>query len=137
MAHRAEEAGLGERVRVESAGTSGWHEGEGPDRRAMEEAGEHGVRMSHRARRFRAEDFDRFDMILAMDQENLADLQALAPDEEARAKIEYLRRYDPNGGDDLAVPDPYYGGVDGFTTTFEMIDAACRGLLAHLVAGSG
>jgi protein-tyrosine phosphatase len=137
MAHRAEEAGLADRFRIESAGTSGWHEGEGPDRRATEEAREHGVRLTHRARRFRPEDFDRFDMILAMDQENLGDLLALAPDDETRAKVELLRRYDPSGGVDLAVPDPYYGGVDGFATTFDLIDAACRGLLAHLVAGTG
>jgi protein-tyrosine phosphatase len=134
MAHKVRQAGLEDVIQVESAGTSGWHIGEPPDRRAVAEARRRGIPMTNAGKRFTRADFARYDLVLAMDAQNADDLRAIAPDAAARAKIRLLRSFapgiDPTG--DMAVPDPYFGGDDGFTTVFDMIDAACAGLLEHL-----
>jgi protein-tyrosine phosphatase len=135
MRHRIAAAGLEEEVLVESAGTGDWHVGHAPDARASAEARARGVEMTGRARQFAAGDFARLDLVLAMDAQNAADLRALAPDDDAAAKVRLLREFDPSADGDLSVPDPYYGGVDGFTEVFEMVDRACVGLLEHLRAG--
>jgi protein-tyrosine phosphatase len=135
MRHRVRERGLEDEVIVESAGTGAWHVGHPPDHRAAAEATGRGVRMEGRARQFTASDFDRCDLVLAMDAQNAADLRAIAPDDEARGKVRLLREFDPAAPAEPFVPDPYYGGPDGFATVFDMVDAACRGLLDHLVAG--
>ena len=82
----------------------------------------------------RPSDFEAFDLLLVADRENLADLRALAPDDEARAKVRLLREFDPGsrGAPGLDVPDPYYGGPDGFEDVLDLVEAACRGLLAEL-----
>jgi protein-tyrosine phosphatase len=128
------EAGMESRVLVDSAGTGAWHVGSAPDGRATAAAAEQGVTLSGQARKIAPEDFDSFDLILAMDGSNLRDLQTLAPGEEDRAKVRLLREFDPAsaGEPDLDVPDPYYGGEDGFGTVYRLIDAACRGLLAEI-----
>ncbi|MDX6555949.1 MAG: low molecular weight protein-tyrosine phosphatase [Miltoncostaeaceae bacterium] len=134
MAHKVRQAGLGDVIEVESAGTSGWHIGEPPDRRATAEARRRGIPMTNQGKRFTKADFARYDLVLAMDAQNADDLLAIAPDDAARAKVRLLRSFapgiDPSG--DMAVPDPYFGGDDGFTAVFDMIDAACAGLLEHL-----
>lgn len=131
------EAGIEDRVRIESAGTGAWHVGSAPDGRATTAAAAQGVSLTGQARKIVPEDFDRFDLILAMDGSNLLDLRALAPGEDDRAKVRLLREFDPasDGESDLDVPDPYYGGEDGFGTVFRLVDAACRGLLAEIQAG--
>jgi protein-tyrosine phosphatase len=122
-------------VEVESAGTGGWHVGEPPDERAAAAAGRRGVTLEGSARQFGPADFRRFDLLIAMDRANLRELLALAPDEEAAEKVRLLREFDPaSAGDDLDVPDPYYGGDRGFETVLDMVEAACRGLLAELRA---
>jgi protein-tyrosine phosphatase len=90
--------------------------------------------MEGAARQVRVSDFNEFDLLLAMDRENLAELRELAPDAEAEAKVHMLREYDPAsaGAPDLDVPDPYYGGPQGFETVLDQVEAACRGLLATL-----
>ena len=132
MAYHVTREGLGDRVVVDSAGTGGWHVGDPPDRRAHAEAQRRGVAMEGAARQFTHGDFARFDLILAMDRDNLGDLLRLAPDETARDKVHLLRSFDPDAAGDLDVPDPYYGGPEGFATVFDLVDAACRGLLAHV-----
>ncbi len=137
MRHLVAEAGLTDRIDIDSAGTAGWHEGDRPDRRALAEAQRRGLDLSDlRGRRFRAGDFGRFDLVLAMDHENEVDLAELAPDDAARASIALLRTFDPTAGPDadLAVPDPWYGGEDGFAAVFDMVERACRGLLDHVRA---
>ncbi len=130
------EAGMGEQVEIDSAGTGGWHVGSSPDERATAAAAARGVTLEGRARRVEPEDFERFDLILAMDGANLRDLRALAGSAEAREKVRLLREFDPDGaGPDLDVPDPYYGGEDGFGTVFAMVLAACEGLLGEIRAG--
>jgi protein-tyrosine phosphatase len=128
-----EETGLGGAIEIDSAGTAAYHVGEIPDPRSRATAEARGVRLASRARRFSASDFARFDYVLAMDADNERALARLAPSEEARAKVLRLRRFDPKS-DDLDVPDPYYGGERGFEEVFEICEAACRGLLEHLVA---
>jgi protein-tyrosine phosphatase len=128
------EAGLEDRIEVESAGMGDWHIGHPPDRRATEAARRRGVVMEGAARQVRVSDFNEFDLLLAMDRENLAELRELAPDAEAEAKVHMLREYDPAsaGAPDLDVPDPYYGGPQGFETVLDQVEAACRGLLDAL-----
>jgi len=124
--------GLDVRVLVESAGTAGYHAGELPDRRARAAAKLRGVTLESRARQFRAADFARLDYVLAMDAENERNLKRLAPDARARAKVRLLRSFDPASPPGAPVPDPYYGGDDGFEQVLDLCEAACKGLLAHL-----
>ncbi|MGW7341678.1 low molecular weight protein-tyrosine-phosphatase [Streptomyces sp. NPDC054854] len=128
------EAGLDDRVEVDSAGTGGWHEGDGADRRTVAVLEAAGYAQEHRARQFRASWFDRLDLVIALDAGHLNDLRALAPTPEAAAKIRLLRSYDPAAGpghppDAMDVPDPYYGSLDGFEECLELVEAASPGLL--------
>jgi protein-tyrosine phosphatase len=120
-------------VEVESAGTGGWHVGEPPDERAAAAAARRGVTLTGAARQVTADDFRRYDLLIAMDRGNLRELLALAPDEDAAEKVRLLREFDPaSAGGDLDVPDPYYGGDRGFETVLDMVEAACRELLDEL-----
>jgi protein-tyrosine phosphatase len=131
------DAGLDGMVVVDSAGTAGWHEGDPPDRRSQHEAKERGLDISGlRGRQVRATDFEQFDLLLAMDAENQRDLLQLAPDAAARGKVRLLREFDTVAvaAGDLEVPDPYYGGPEGFARVYDAIESACEGLLAHLTS---
>ena len=127
------EAGLEDEFEIDSAGTGGWHVGNPPDARATESARRRGITLEGAARRVTRADFEDYDLLLAADRENLAELRALAPDEESRSKARLLREFDPDseGSPDLDVPDPYYGGPDGFEEVLDLVEAACRGLLEH------
>jgi protein-tyrosine phosphatase len=115
-------------VEIESAGIGDWHLGHAPDRRASEAALRRGIALEGQARQVRVSDFDDFDLLIAMDRANQRDLLALAPDEEAAAKVRLLREWEP-GAADLDVPDPYYGDGQGFEDVLDMVQAACRALL--------
>ncbi len=117
----AEEAGID--LVLDSAGTGGWHIGNPPDPRMRSAGAEVGLSIDGAARTVEASDFERFDVILAMDASNRRDLSRLAPSDEARNRIRLYREFDPDADDDLDVPDPYYGGRDGF---FEVVDIARR-----------
>jgi low molecular weight protein-tyrosine phosphatase len=119
-------------VRVESAGTLGYHQGDPPDRRAQAAARARGVALTSRARQFAPADWKRFDYVVAMDQQNFEDLAASAPDAEARAKLWLLRAFDPTAPRGAVVPDPYHGGPDGFEQVLDLCEAACQGLVEHL-----
>ena len=123
-------------IEIDSAGTGGWHVGAPPDERATAAAGRRGVTLDGAARQVGPADFEAFDLLIAMDRRNLREMRALAPDDEAREKVRLLREFDPDsaGAPDLDVPDPYYGGDDGFETVLDLVEAACRGLLADLRA---
>ncbi len=131
------EAGLEDRIELDSAGTGGWHVGSPPDERATAAAAARGIALEGSARRVRADDFDDFDLILAMDRSNLSDLRELARSEDQREKMRLLREFDPagEGVEDLDVPDPYYGAAGGFEEVLDLVHAACRGLLEQLRAG--
>jgi protein-tyrosine phosphatase len=127
------DAGLGDRVVVDSAGTGGWNVGGPADERALETLSAHGYDGSdHRARQFDASWFDEHDLIVAMDAENLRALRRMVPpgDED---KLAMLRSFDPAATpDDLEVPDPYYGGSTGFEHVLALVEAACAGLLDYV-----
>lgn len=128
---RAVAAREGVAAEADSAGTGAWHVGEPPDRRATAAAARRGIDLStQRARQARAEDFNEFDHILAMDRSNLADLQAIAPPG-ARADLRLFLDYAPDQPV-REVPDPYYGGARGFETVLDLIEEASAGLLAEL-----
>lgn len=138
MVQLVADAGLTDRIEVDSAGTGAWHVGEPPDERATEEAARRGIRMVSRARQFHPGDFSYFHYVLAVDHRNLAELHDLAPEAALRDRAHLLRSFDPvsvaraTGPADLEVPDPYYGGPGGFAHVFDLVDAACRGLLDHI-----
>jgi protein-tyrosine phosphatase len=132
----AEEAGAAGRFEVASAGTSGWHLDEPPDARMRKVAASRGLTYTGRAQRFTRQDFERFDLILAMDKDNREDLLGMAPNAAAKAKVRLLREFDPHGGPNHPVPDPYYGGITGFEEVYQIIERSCRGLLASLKNGS-
>jgi protein-tyrosine phosphatase len=134
MRRLVSQAGLEDRVEIESAGTGGWHVGEPPDERAALAARRRGITLSGAAQQVTPDDFGRFDLLIALDRANLRELLALAPDEEAAEKVRLLREFDPAASGDLDVPDPYYGGDRGFETVLDLVEAACRGLLDELRA---
>jgi protein-tyrosine phosphatase len=125
------DAGMQQSIELDSAGTGGWHVGEPPDPRAREAALRRGISLEGAARQVHADDFERFDLILAMDRSNERELRRLAPDEPARAKVRLLREFDPasTGVEDLDVPDPYYDSRRGFEIVLDQVQAACTGLL--------
>lgn len=136
MARLVADAGLQSSIELDSAGTGGWHVGDPPDARATEAAARRGITLEGRARQVRPEDFERFDLILAMDRSNERALRPLATDENARAKVRLLREFDPAsaGLEDLDVPDPYYDDERGFDIVLDQAQAACEGLLEHVRA---
>jgi len=124
---------LEEQVSVESAGTGGWHVGEPPDRRAQAEARRRGIDISGlRGRAVHARDFKHFDYIIAMDDANLQALHQACPRGEEH-RIYRFTDFAPQLGVS-AVPDPYYGGDDGFARVYEIIEASAAGLLEALEA---
>lgn len=125
----AADAGLD--LEVDSAGTGDWHIGSPPDRRMTAAAADVGLTLGGAARQVTPEDFERFDLLLVMDRTNLADVCALAPDEASVAKVKLFRSFDPDA-DGEEVPDPYYGGLDGFAHVVEIVRAGARGVVAHL-----
>lgn len=124
MKKKLEEHGL--TGTVDSAGTASYHTGERPDSRSEEIARKNGIDISYqRARAFSRSDFDRFDLIFAMDRENYNNIMRLARNEQERSRVELiLNRLHP--GKDMEVPDPYYGGKDGFENVYRMLDASCE-----------
>jgi len=130
--------GLEERVELDSAGTGAWHIGSSPDDRARRTAARRGIELAGRARQVQPEDFESFDLVLAMDRENERLLQALARDEHERSKVRLLREFDPASvaTGDLEVPDPYYGAAGGFEEVLDLVQAACEGLLAEIRSGA-
>ncbi|HET9625050.1 MAG TPA: low molecular weight protein-tyrosine-phosphatase [Kofleriaceae bacterium] len=133
MVRLVEQAGLGDVVTIDSAGTAAYHVGELPDPRSRAAARRRGVELDHRARQFVAADLDRFDLVLAMDLQNLRSLRKLAAGR-AAPTIALLRSFDPTADADAEVPDPWPGGEAGFEDVLDQCERACAGLLAHVKA---
>jgi protein-tyrosine phosphatase len=134
--HHLSQAGLSDRVLVDSAGTAGWHVGKPADPRMRAAAARRGLELTSRARQLELGDFSRFDHILTMDDDNLEAVQKLAARASAsglnqRAEVEPLMRY-CRLHKVREVPDPYYGGNQGFEHVLDLLDDACAGLLAAL-----
>ena len=125
----AEEEGVLDRFEIDSAGMGDWHVGQAPDGRAQVAASNRGIDISSQcARQVTRGDFARFDLLLAMDRSNFAELTRLAPKSE-RHKIRYFLDFAPHAGT-KDVPDPFYGGSEGFDHALDLIEDAARGLLA-------
>ena len=117
-----------DQVSIDSAGTHGYHVGHSPDPRAIATAQDFDVDIGHlRARRVSASDFDDYDLIIAMDRSNFEDLKAIQP-RDSKASLRMMMAFHPQAQPE-DVPDPYYGGMDGFTYMCELLDAATRELL--------
>ena len=125
-----EQAGLADLVTVDSAGTGNWHQGDAPDPRSMETGRKHGIDISaQRARQITPEDFDRFDMIFAMDRSNEATMRARAPSSHHERIHLFL---DHTLGSRADVPDPYHGGADGFEDVYQLLRQGCTELVSRL-----
>jgi protein-tyrosine phosphatase len=141
------EAGLEDRFRIDSAGTSGYHAGDPPDRRTAAVAARRGVTVDGRSRKMLASDLRAFDYVLVMDAENLRAVHRLAagagPGSAAGAgpgaapEIRLFREFDPAADGDLDVPDPYYGGAGGFEEVHDLVERSARGLLDHIRQARG
>jgi protein-tyrosine phosphatase len=132
---QAEQMGLGEKYIVDSAGTAAYHIGERPDHRMREVAHKHGVLHDGKGRQVINSDFNDFELIIAMDASNMANLKKLATSENQRERLKQMREYDPDANGQLEVPDPYYGGLDGFEAVYTMIERSTLELLRRLEAG--
>ena len=135
--HILDQEGVSDRFRVDSAGTGGWHVGESPDHRSVRSAATHGVILTGHSRQIQPEDFQSFDYIVAMDQSNLSHLQRYREGVGGGAALYLLREFDPEGGPGAEVPDPYYGGPNGFEEVYEMVERSCRELLHHVLEEHG
>lgn len=128
MKHLVAEAGLQNRIYIDSAGTAGYHEGELPDDRMRQHGRRRGYDLVSRSRPVKLDDFYDFDLIIGMDDSNIDALMRKAPDVESQAKIrrmtDFSRQYDHDH-----IPDPYYGGAGGFELVLDLLEDACRGLL--------
>lgn len=132
MNHLIEEAGLSDRILCDSAGTGGYHIGAPPDGRMRTAASQRGIELRGRARQFDRSDFEEFDLILAMDKDNYHDILSLDPAGKYRHKVQlmcgYCRHFDLK-----EVPDPYYGGPEGFNRVIDLLMDACQGLLDSII----
>lgn len=123
-----DERGLADRIMVDSAGMSSYHSGDLPDQRMRVHAVRRGLNLTHRSRQVRPDDFEQFDLILAMDDRNYDHLRQLANSPEEMDKVKRIasffrqyRRFD-------CIPDPYYGGAEGFENVLDLLDDACQNI---------
>ena len=124
-----EKNGLQDMIEVDSAGTSGWHEGDLPDERMRSHGERRGYDFSSRARKFRKSDFHDFDYILVMDKQNLSNIKALATDKTQENKVHMITEFSQQYTHHDHIPDPYYGGATGFELVLDLLEDACEGLL--------
>lgn len=131
MNHLIKQAGLQEHIFCDSAGTSDYHIGSSPDRRMTAAAARRGIRLRGQARQFQLEDFDKFELIIAMDRQNYRDILAIAPTEQERQKVRLMGEFAVRQPV-LDIPDPYYGGTEGFERVIDLLLEACSNLLAAI-----
>lgn len=124
--------GLADSFEVASSGTTAYHEGQSPDRRMRAVASRHGVEMTHRSRQLRTKDLEDYDLILAMDQSNESEIRYMTDRPELLSKVRMFRFFDTKGGKHAEVPDPYYGGDEGFEKVYTIVERTARSLLSRL-----
>jgi protein-tyrosine phosphatase len=132
MNHLIEQAGLSDSIVCDSAGTGGYHIGSPPDRRMAAAASRRGITLKGQARQFQKSDFETFDLILAMDRENYQDILLLDPQGKYRDKVRLMCDFASHHRE-REVPDPYYGGPEGFNKVIDLLLDACDGLLQHVM----
>ncbi|MAY83379.1 MAG: protein-tyrosine-phosphatase [Flavobacteriales bacterium] len=126
------DAGLQDQITVDSAGTSDYHIGDPPDLRAVEKSRAYDIDISHyRGRQFEKDDFDEFDRIFAMDFSNYENILRLSRDTADSQKVEMILNLN-NPNSNMSVPDPYYGGEEGFENVYQLLDAACDRLMEQI-----
>ena len=127
LRHKAEQRGL--KLKIDSAGTGNWHAGENPDKRATNTAQKRGVDISKLiARQITTDDFDKFDMILVADAQVYNELRDFIRNENDKKKVDFIMNM-AQPGSNIGVPDPYYGGTEGFEKAYNMIEKACEAIL--------
>ncbi|MDR3061318.1 MAG: low molecular weight phosphotyrosine protein phosphatase [Dysgonamonadaceae bacterium] len=135
MKKKVKEAGLENLIEIDSAGITGYHEGELPDQRMQVHAACRGYKLTSRSRPLKYDDFFEFDLIIGMDDSNIRHLMQKAPDPESQQKIRRMTDYCRKHANDH-VPDPYYGGSNGFELVLDLLEDACDGLLEELTSYS-
>lgn len=133
MKHVVAQHGLEHEFEIDSAGLISYHEGEQADPRMRQHASARGINITSIARKIRQADFEHFDMIIGMDNDNISRLLSLAPTEKCAKKISKMSDYCTTHLAD-SVPDPYYGGADGFELVLDLLDDACNGLISNIIA---
>lgn len=131
------EAGLEDRFRIDSAGTSGYHDGEPPDARTTEVAARRGVEVRGVSRQVEGTDVERFDYLVAMDADNQREVERLVADGGASPEVRLFREFDAEADGRLEVPDPYFGGPQGFENVHDLVERSARGLLEYLTERHG
>ena len=129
MATVVDKYGLQDTIKVDSAGTSAWHEGELPDERMRSHGERRGYIFNSRARKFKRSDFDDFDYIIVMDRQNLSNVRSLATSKEQTDKVHMMTEVSRQYSLHDHIPDPYYGGASGFELVLDLLEDACEGLL--------
>jgi protein-tyrosine phosphatase len=122
---------LDQKIFVSSAGTGNWHIGSLPDKRMRQTAQSKGIKLTSRAQQFQSQDFNQFNLVLAMDHSNLARLIEIAPSNLHQDKLMLFRSFDPESNGEQDVPDPYYGGAKGFDEVYQMVKRTCPKILAY------
>ena len=123
---------LDQKIFISSAGTGNWHIGNLPDERMRQTAQSKGIKLESRAQQFQSKDFNRFNLVLAMDHSNLVRLSEIAPSTLPKNKLMLFRSFDPESTKDQDVPDPYYGGAKGFEEVYSMVKRTCPPLLDYI-----
>jgi protein-tyrosine phosphatase len=123
---------INQKIFVSSAGTGNWHIGNLPDERMRQTAQSKGIQLESRAQQFQSKDFNRFNLVLAMDHSNLVRLAEIAPSTLSPDKLMLFRSFDPKSNGDQNVPDPYYGGAKGFEEVYRMVERTCPPILAYI-----
>jgi len=126
-----EDAGLDDQIRIDSAGTIGYHTGDPADARMRQSAQNRGYQLTSRARQITAADLDEFDLILTMDEDNYHNVLALADDDAQRERVIPFCGFCVDH-ENQSVPDPYYGGDEGFETVLDLLEDGCRGVLSEV-----
>jgi protein-tyrosine phosphatase len=132
MNHLIEQSGLGDSIICDSAGTGGYHIGSPPDQRMATAAALRGIELKGQARQFQKSDFENFDLILAMDRENYQDILSLDRAGKYKEKVRLMCDFASHHRE-REVPDPYYGGTEGFNKVIDLLLDACEGLLQYVV----
>jgi protein-tyrosine phosphatase len=129
--HKVREQGLENYFYIDSAGTAAYHVGEGANSKSQATANQHGIHLPSKARKFEYVDLEEFDLILAMDKENFSNIHDLDRRDRFTHKIKLMRDFDPTP-ESGSVPDPYYGGLQGFENVFQILNRSCDELLKEL-----
>lgn len=133
MKHLVNQAGLSKEIICDSAGTSSYHVGSAPDRRMSAAAKLRGIELVGEARQFQRSDFEKFDLILAMDKENYRDILAIDRSQQYQDKVKLMCDFCTRHNF-KEVPDPYYGGLEGFNQVIDLLLDACEGLLNYVIS---